>query len=58
MVLSFVKILEKFLGVQMTKLSVRKLWEDDPPVEAQGKSLEEFLEKVGLESCLIEFSQY
>jgi len=39
----FVQDLEKYLGVRATKLSVKRSWIEDGPVEARGFTLPEWL---------------
>lgn len=46
MVEDFITILERFLGTKRTEISIAERWEQFPPREAQGKSLEEYLAKV------------
>ncbi|KAJ3493191.1 hypothetical protein NLG97_g4888 [Lecanicillium saksenae] len=41
---SFIKIVESFLGIERTPISIMRTWESNPPEEAQGKSLQEFME--------------
>ncbi|KAI8652658.1 C2H2-type domain-containing protein [Fusarium keratoplasticum] len=43
----FLAAMEQVLGVQHTKVSLTQLWEESPPVEAQGKSIAEYLENSG-----------
>lgn len=47
----FLAAMEQVLGVQHTKVSLTKLWEEFPPVEAQGKSIAEYLENVSFPTC-------
>jgi len=42
--LQFMNVLEDFLGVTATKISLAELWLENPPEEAEGKSLAKFLE--------------
>ncbi|KAH8698244.1 amidase signature domain-containing protein [Phaeosphaeriaceae sp. PMI808] len=42
---SFVKVLESFLGITTVKFSMRECWIKCRPIEAEGQSLEEYLEK-------------
>lgn len=43
---SFVAIVEKFLGIERTPISITGAWASNPPEEAKGKSLQDFLEMV------------
>ncbi|KAI8715835.1 hypothetical protein NCS52_01092100 [Fusarium sp. LHS14.1] len=42
----FVGDLEAYLGIKATKMSIAERWRQCPPDEADGKTIEEFLEKV------------
>ncbi|KAE9364327.1 amidase signature enzyme [Stipitochalara longipes BDJ] len=39
----FLELLEISLGIKHTKISVSELWKSKPPLEAQGKSIEDYL---------------
>ncbi|KAI1121395.1 putative amidase [Nemania abortiva] len=41
----FVSDLESYLGVPVTRMSIADRWEKRPPVEAAGKTIQEFIEK-------------
>ncbi|KAM3518755.1 hypothetical protein MY4038_010009 [Beauveria bassiana] len=41
---SFIAIVERFLGIERTPVSITNTWASNPPDEAQGRSLQEFLE--------------
>ncbi|KAK4213124.1 amidase signature domain protein [Rhypophila decipiens] len=43
----FITVLEKFLGVKRTCISIIDTWASNPPEEAGGKTLLEYLEMVG-----------
>lgn len=43
---AFITIVEKFLGVKRTPISITDTWESNPPKEAGGKPLLEYLEMV------------
>jgi len=45
---AFITVLENFLGVKRTPISIINTWESNPPEEARGRSLLEYLEMVGL----------
>lgn len=47
----FLAAMEQVLGVQHTKVSLTQLWKEFPPVEAQGKSIAEYLENVSFFPC-------
>ncbi|KAF2965298.1 hypothetical protein GQX73_g8269 [Xylaria multiplex] len=42
---SFVSDLESYLGVNATPMSIAERWKECPPVEAAGKTIQEFIEK-------------
>jgi hypothetical protein len=42
----FVQIMENFLGVKKTTFSLAGRWTENPPAEANGKSLDEYAYKV------------
>ena len=42
----FTSIVEDFLGVKKTPISITEMWASNPPEEAGGKSLLEYLEMV------------
>ncbi len=46
MVDEFVGVLERFLGVHRVPISLAGAWDRNPPAEAAGKSLQEYLAKV------------
>ena len=43
-------ILEEYLGVRKTDFSIAERWTHCPPDEAEGKGIEEYIEKV---ACII-----
>lgn len=45
---SFITIVESFLGIERTPISITDIWASNPPEEAQGKSLQEFLGMVNV----------
>jgi hypothetical protein len=47
MVMEFVKAIEDFMGVEATEINIAERWMQCPPPEAEGKSVKEFLTKVG-----------
>lgn len=49
MVDAYVEILEKYLGINRTHFSIAERWKQCPPPEAQGKSLQEYINKACLE---------
>ena len=46
MVEAFIKVLEDFLGVKTTRFSLVERWNQRPPMEAQGRSIKDYLAKV------------
>jgi hypothetical protein len=42
----FVRELENFIGVKRTEISISGRWDECPPVEANGRSMAEYLDKV------------
>ena len=46
MVDSLVADLESSLGVEHRKVSFESLWNDSPPIEANGQGLEEYMKDV------------
>ncbi len=45
----FVQLLERFLGVKKTSFTLAKRWDENPPIEAEGKSLAEYAHKVWMQ---------
>jgi hypothetical protein len=43
---AFIDIVEKFLGVERAPISITDMWASNPPEEAGGKTLLEYLEMV------------
>ncbi|GAB1319268.1 hypothetical protein MFIFM68171_09478 [Madurella fahalii] len=43
----FIGLLEEFLGVEKTSFSLAEIWKKNPPVEANGKSFEDYTVKTG-----------
>ena len=42
----FIKVLERYLGIERTVFSIRERWSSEPPKEALGQPLEEYLQDV------------
>lgn len=42
----FVSVLENYLGIKRTVFSFTETWSENPPANAKGKSLQEYLSKV------------
>jgi hypothetical protein len=51
---SFVVDLEKTFGVEHKKLSFEQVWHDDPPSEAKGETLMEYMKEVSRDSFFYE----
>lgn len=54
----FVKVLETFLNVSKTTFSMRGQWEQNPPPQAEGRSLDDYLDGVQRPSIIQSFWQY
>lgn len=48
---AYITILEDFLGVKRTPISITDTWASNPPDEARGKPLLEYLEMVRALTC-------
>lgn len=48
----YVALLEDFLGVKKTEMSIADRWMQNPPMEADGKPVQEYLAKVSLNLCI------
>ncbi|POR35133.1 Glutamyl-tRNA(Gln) amidotransferase subunit A [Tolypocladium paradoxum] len=51
----FVATLENFMGVKAEKVNITALWEKQPPPEAKGQGLQEYMEKAPFRSFCYEF---
>ncbi|UKZ70904.1 uncharacterized protein TrAtP1_011875 [Trichoderma atroviride] len=52
---TFVATLEHFLGIQADKISLSEIWDSEPPVEANGQSLEEYMRQAPFSSFCADF---
>ncbi|KAG6019521.1 hypothetical protein E4U40_006962 [Claviceps sp. LM458 group G5] len=51
----FLRAVEAFLGVQAKQVSLERLWRSKPPVEAKGRSLQNYMRKAPFFSFCYEF---
>ena len=53
MVEEFISVLETFLGIKRTEVSIVEAWNEAPPKEAEGRSIKDYLARVSL-NCYAE----